>query len=68
MNDDQEGKYMVNWIKGLLVTAAIATALSIRFFFPGLPQDNPVEEAAEYVIEQETGLSVDLTPESPEKK
>ena len=27
-----------------------------------LPRDNPIEQATEKVIEQETGLSIDLTP------
>ena len=30
------------------------------------PDDNPVEEAVEEVIELETGLEIDLTPWSPE--
>jgi len=28
----------------------------------GLPDDHPVEQLAEFVIEQQTGLDVDLTP------
>lgn len=27
-----------------------------------LPDDNPVEQALEFVIEKETGLKIDLTP------
>lgn len=34
----------------------------------GFKQDNPVEEVAEEVIKAKTGLDVDLTPNSPEKK
>lgn len=30
--------------------------------------DNPIEEAVEEVIKDETGADVDLTPDSPEKK
>lgn len=33
-----------------------------------LGNDNPVEEIAEKVIEEEIGIDVDLTPETPEKK
>lgn len=32
------------------------------------PDDNIIEEAVEDVIEEETGLCVDLTPSSPETK
>lgn len=33
----------------------------------GLPDDNPLEEIAEQLIKNETGLDVDLSPSSPEK-
>lgn len=33
-----------------------------------LGNDNPVEEIAEKVIEEETGIDVDLTPNSKEKQ
>lgn len=33
----------------------------------GLEDDNPIEETVEEVIKIETGLNVDLTPDSPEK-
>lgn len=33
----------------------------------GLPEDNIIEESVESVIQQETGLDIDLTPGSPEK-
>lgn len=33
-----------------------------------LGDDNPVEETAEEVIEMHTGVSVDLSPDSPESK
>ena len=32
-----------------------------------LPEDNPVEETAEAVIEMHTGIDLDLSPDSPEK-
>ena len=32
----------------------------------GIPDDHPVEEISEMIIEYKTGISVDLTPESPE--
>lgn len=34
----------------------------------GLPDDNLAEEVIEDVIKEETGVDVDLTPDSPEKK
>lgn len=34
----------------------------------GLKDDNPMEEAAEEMIEEETGIIVDFTPESKEVK
>ena len=34
----------------------------------GLQDDNIMEEVVEDVIKQETGLDMDLTPSSPEKK
>lgn len=33
----------------------------------GLPDDNIIEEAAEILIDAETGLKLDLTPSTPEK-
>lgn len=55
------------------VTAAICAALcgligvgSYHYF--KMPQDNIVEEIAEEVIKKETGIDVDLSPESKEEK
>lgn len=31
-----------------------------------IPSDNPIEEAIEQVIEHETGINIDLTPQSKE--
>lgn len=31
------------------------------------PADNPIEEIGEQIIKQETGLDLDLSPNSPEK-
>lgn len=50
-------------VLGILVVALAAGYASSRF----LGQDNPVEEAAEEVIESQTGIDIDLTPESREK-
>lgn len=54
-----------------IITTAIALGLitacgllSTKF----LGDDNPVEEASEEIIEDITGVEIDLSPESPENK
>lgn len=49
-------------VVGILVVALVAGYASSRF----LGEDNPIEEAAEEVIESQTGVKVDLSPESKE--
>ena len=54
---------MINLLKNkyfLLVIIAIIGFISVYFY----GDDNPVEEVAEFVIKQETGLDIDLTPKS----
>jgi len=56
---------MVMWLKALIV--AISTAVGIgSVVVLKQKHDNPVEEVAESIIKEETGISVDLTPSSPE--
>lgn len=43
--------------------AVVAGLVSTKIFGP----DNPIEQAAETVIEKETGLDIDLSPDSPAK-
>jgi len=51
-----------------------ASLIGIMFLFAGCelvkkyPQDNIIEEIAEEIIEQKTGLDIDLTPFSKEKQ
>jgi len=59
---------MLWWIKGLIVAGALFVGVSIKHFWPSYPDDNPIEEFAEQVIEHQIGMSVDITPSSPEKK
>lgn len=33
----------------------------------GIEEDNVIEEVVEFVIEKETGIDIDLSPDSPEK-
>lgn len=47
-----------------IVAAAIIIGLLSAYFWY---QDNPIEETSEIIIEEQTGVNVDLTPASPEK-
>lgn len=50
----------------LLVIMVISIGLGITsYFFWGA--DNPVEQVCEKVIEEETGVKIDLSPELPSK-
>lgn len=49
--------------KYFVVVAAIIIGILSGYFWY---QDNPIEEFQEKVIEKETGIDVDLTPESVE--
>jgi len=49
--------------KYFVVVAAIIIGILSGYFWY---QDNPIEEFGEKVIEKETGIDVDLTPESVE--
>ncbi len=46
--------------------ALIGIFSMINHYF-NLPDDNPVEEAIEKIIEEETNQSIDLTPKSKEQ-
>lgn len=50
---------------GIVVGVALVVGFVSQFF---LGADNPVEEIAEKVIEEETGETVDLSPEKLEPK
>lgn len=51
--------------KMLIVSASLIVGVGSWVFFK--KEDNPVEELAEEIIKQETGLDIDLSPQSPEK-
>jgi len=54
-------------IKGVVVAASVGIGIaSYRYF--GMKQDNFIEQTAENVIKEETGMSVDLSPETPDTK
>lgn len=50
-------------IIGAIVGTCVLVGVVSRFF---MPDDNPIEEIAEEVIKEYTGVEVDLSPESPE--
>lgn len=47
----------------IVLAAIIVGTISAYFWYP----DNPVEEVSEKVIEEQTGIDIDLTPQSSEK-
>lgn len=51
--------------KYFIVLAAIIIGLLSAYFWYS---DNPVEEISEEIIEKQTGVKVDLTPQTPEKE
>lgn len=51
----------------VLIIIGIAAFIGIASTFY-LGDDNPVEESAEAVIEMNTGVDIDLSPQSKEKK
>ena len=54
------------WIKGILVS--IATAIGLMSPVITKQDDGPIEEVAEEIIKEQTGIDIDFTPRSPEKK
>lgn len=49
----------------ILIFIAIVAAVGGSSYY-WLGPDNPVEEVAEKIIQEETGINLDLTPTSPE--
>ena len=47
----------------VIVITIIIGLLSAYFWY----HDNPIEETSEIIIEEQTGINIDLTPASPEK-
>ena len=53
---------------GLIIISIIVVALAVGYASSRwLGDDNPIEEAAEEVIESQTGMEIDLTPVSQER-
>jgi len=51
-----------------LIPLAIGAVIGIKHYWPNYKDDNPVEELIEKVLEAQSGLDVDITPLSKEKK
>lgn len=49
----------------IVIILAIIIGLSSVYF---LGEDNPVEEVSEKIIQEETGINIDLTPNNLENK
>jgi hypothetical protein len=56
------------WLPILIFTCVLFCSCHYINTMMGLKDDNVIEETVEDVIEIETGIDVDLTPESVEKK
>jgi hypothetical protein len=52
--------------KILFIAAFASIGAGLTFVLPWVKKDNPIEEACEQIIKNETGIDVDLTPESQE--
>lgn len=50
-----------------IATAAAVIGIGSVYFFH-LKPDNPIEQVAEEVIKDETGVTIDLSPDSQEEK
>ena len=50
----------------LLFSLLLVSACSELNKEAGLKDDNPIEEAAEFIIKEKTGVEIDFTPESKE--
>lgn len=49
------------WLKFLAAGVATLVGIAATYYFKMKP-DNPIEQAAEMVIKQETGMDIDLSP------
>ena len=67
MNKEIIGKYVM-WCFIFIVLIAVSfNSCSWIYEKFDIPDDNPIEEMIEQVIEHQTGITLDMTPESKEK-
>lgn len=53
--------------KGCLIVGSIIIAAASAFGLITWRHDNRVEELAEYIVRQQTGFDIDLSPTSPDQ-
>ena len=59
--------FLKNKILWYVAAGVIMLGLGVlKMYWTSYPDDNPIEEAAEDLFEQESGLSIDFTPGSKE--
>lgn len=63
--DSEEGFLLKMGLLFLALLGAGIYYLSISM--SNYPNDNPIEEVIEKMIEKNTGINIDLSPDSPEK-
>lgn len=63
--DSEEGFLLKMGLLFLALLGAGIYYLSISM--SNYPHDNPIEEVIEKMIEKNTGINIDLSPDSPEK-
>lgn len=63
-NSNKRGIAAIGIIIAISVLAAVVGIVSDRY----LGDDNPVEQEAEKIIKDETGMDVDLSPEKGQSK
>lgn len=50
----------------IIVGVALVFYLAMKLLGDTIPQDSPIEEALEEMVEQQVGIDIDLSPDSPE--
>lgn len=53
-------------IKVGMVIGALLLSVAYSYYHPNAKPDNRVEEISEQIIKQQTGIDVDLTPDTSE--
>ena len=64
-------KYLSFFVLGFCLCFIVlwfSSCTTIKSAIKAYPNDNPIEELVEDVIELKTGIDIDLTPSSPESK
>lgn len=60
-------KEWMQYAKFFAIPVALIIAMLVYKNWPSLPQDNPVEEFIEEILQEKTGISIDISPDSKEK-